>query len=236
MGPRENRSNPLPSELNNPLIEPVCRQYAELRYRLMPYTYTLAWEARESGLPMMRAMWLHYSNDIRTRSIGDQYMWGRDILVAPVYEKGAGSRELFLPEGRWYDWWTGSQLQGGRMIERDVDLMTMPLYVRAGAVIPLDPVRQYSGEEVDEPMTIMIFTGATGEFIMYEDDGISLKYLDGEFSLTRLIWDDGRRILSITPLKEGSLAPVPRELEVVLVPSGRTNKIFWDGNALDVKM
>ena len=236
MGPRENRANPLPSELNNPHIEPVCKLYAELRYSLMPYTYTLAWEARESGLPMMRAMWLHYSNDLRTRSIGDQYMWGRDILVAPVFEKGATNRELFLPEGSWYDWWTGRQVQGGRNVVREVDLMTMPLYVRAGAIIPLDPVRQYTGEKVSEPMTIKVFTGAFGEFVMYEDDGISLDYLEGGYSLTRFVWDQSRMVLSITPLKEGSLAPVPRELEVVLVPSGQTKRVYWDGNAMNVRM
>ena len=81
--------NILPSELNNPAIEPIAKKYAELRYQLMPYTYTLAWDARDAGLPLMRALWLHYSEDVRARGIGNQFLWGRDLLIAPVFEKGA---------------------------------------------------------------------------------------------------------------------------------------------------
>lgn len=235
MGPRENRANPLPSELNNPAIEPVCREYAELRYRLMPYTYNLAWEARETGMPFMRAMWLHYSNDLRTRNIGDQYMWGRDMLIAPVYKKGATTREVFLPEGRWYDWWTGRTEQGGRVITREVDLRTMPIYVRAGAIIPMDPVKQYTGEVVSEPMTIRVYTGGMGEYVLYEDDGISLGYMDGEYSLTRFNWDDGRRVLSITSLKSREKA-APREFEIEWMPSGRKMRVTWDGSPVNIPM
>ncbi len=135
--------------MNNPAIEPVVKKYAELRYQLLPYTYTLAREARDSGLPLMRAMWVHYPDDVRARGLGTQFLWGRDLLVAPVFTKGATSREVYLPSGEWYDWWTNEKAAGdtagGRTITRQVDLGIMPLYVRAGAIVPVDPVRQYTG-------------------------------------------------------------------------------------------
>ena len=93
----------------------------------------------------MRAMWLHYPDDVRARGLGTQFMWGRDLLVAPVFTKGATSREVYLPTGDWYDWWTNAKTTGGRTVTRQVDLATMPIYVRAGAIIPFDPVRQYTG-------------------------------------------------------------------------------------------
>ena len=98
--------------MNNPAIEPVAKKYAELRYQLMPYTYTLAWEARDTGLPLMRAMWLHYPTDERARGLGNQFLWGRDLLVAPVFTKGATSRDVYLPKGEWYDWWTNAPRDG----------------------------------------------------------------------------------------------------------------------------
>ena len=234
MGPRENRANPLLTELNNHAIEPICREYTELRYRLMPYTYTLAWEARNTGLPLMRAMWLHYSSDIKTRGIGDQYLWGRDMIIAPVYKKGATSRDVYLPDGLWYDWWTGGSVRGGTVVTREVDLRTMPVYVRAGAIIPMDPVKQYTGEVVKEAMTIRVFTGAAGDYTMYEDDGISLGYLNGEYSQTRFTWDDGRRILTIVRKGNAVTGSEAVDIEIELIPSGRKKRITWDGNPITI--
>ena len=171
--PPDNRRNIAQSEMNNPAIEPVARKYAELRYQLLPYTYTLAWEARSSGLPLMRAMWLHYPGDPRARGLGTQFMWGRDLLVAPVFTKGATSREVYLPAGDWYDWWTNEKAKGGATVTRAVDLATMPLYVRAGAIVPFDPVRQYTSQPVTEPTTLKVYTGADGQYTLYADDGIT---------------------------------------------------------------
>ena len=200
MGPLENgRNNPNPSELNNPAIEPVCRQYDELRYQLMPYTYTLAREAHDTGMPLMRAMWLHYPDDPRAAADGSQYLWGRDILVAPVFKQGARSREVYLPKGDWYDWWTNERQTGGKSITREVDLKTMPLYVRAGAIIPFDPVRQYTGEQAAEPTTLKLYRGADGQFTLYDDDGISLDYLKNRAVWIRFTWNDSARRLTIEP-------------------------------------
>jgi alpha-glucosidase/alpha-D-xyloside xylohydrolase len=201
-GPKEHpeRQHPDASELHNAEVEPICKKYLELRYQLLPYNYTLTREAVDTGLPMMRALWLHYPNDAEAVKLGSEFLWGRDLLVAPVVEKGATLRRVYLPEGAWYDWWTGEKLAGKRWIERPVDLATLPLYARAGAIIPLDPVRQYTAQSVNEPTTVRVYPGADGEFTLYDDDGQSLGYRDATDSKTtwiRFRWDDGKRRLTV---------------------------------------
>ena len=161
MGPREhnNTNAPIPpddratssqSEMNNPAIEPVAKKYAELRYQLMPYTYTLAREARDAGLPLMRAMWLHYPDDARARGLGKQYPVGpRPADRAGLHEGRDVARRLSA-DGRVVRLVDEREARpAGRRVTRAVDLATMPIYVRAGAIIPVDPVRQYTSEPVD---------------------------------------------------------------------------------------
>jgi alpha-glucosidase (family GH31 glycosyl hydrolase) len=242
MGPREHnntnapipagdRRNILESELQNPAIEPIARKYAELRYQLMPYTYTLSWEAREYGLPLMRAMWLHYPDDPAVRAMATQYMWGRDLLVAPVFEKAATTRQVYLPAGDWYDWWTNERHAGARTIARTVDLATMPIFVRAGAIIPVDPVRQHTGESVSEPTTLRIYRGADGDYTLYEDDGISQEYLARRGNWTRIRWNDSTRQLIVEPgAPSGAMnTPVARDFRVLILPDGISGTITYSG-------
>jgi alpha-glucosidase/alpha-D-xyloside xylohydrolase len=203
-GPIESRPLPDPAELHNASVEPICQKYLNLRYQLMPYTYTLTREAHDTGLPLMRALWLHYSRDSEAVKLGDEFLWGRDLLVAPVTQKGATSRGVYLPEGGWFDWWSGEKVSGGRWIERSADLATMPTYVCAGSIIPVDPVRQYLSQPANEPTELKIFPGADGEFTLYDDDGESLGYLNGSDSKTiwiRFQWNDAARKLVIEPDK-----------------------------------
>ena len=239
MGPLEGqRRPPHRSELNNPAIEAICRQFAELRYQLMPYTYTLAWQARDTGLPFMRALWLHYPEDEEARALGDQYLWGRDMLIAPVYKPGARTRDVYLPPGQWYDWWTDANEIGGRTIHRPVNISKIPIYVRAGAIIPFDPVRQYMAEPVDEPTTLRIYTGADGQFTLYEDDGVSLDYLQGHATWTKLTWDDSEQRLTLEPgAPEGtSSQPLRRSFEILLIPGGRTTRVNYGGERVIVSL
>ena len=233
MGPKESKTPPLESELNNPKIEPIAKQYAELRYQLLSYNYTLAWDARTTGMPMMRSMWLHYPNDKKARGIGDQYLWGRDLLIAPVYKKGATSREVYLPAGKWYDWWTGKLETGGRTVQRAVDLATMPIYVRAGAIVPIDPIRQYTSQVVDQPTTLKIYQGADGQTTLYDDDGISLDYLKGSSVETLIQWDDAAKRLTIEPKAKGHLK---RTFKIELIPGGRAKEIRYAGQRLEVTL
>jgi alpha-glucosidase/alpha-D-xyloside xylohydrolase len=249
MGPRENsntnapipaddRRNILQSEMSNPAIEPVARRYIELRYQLLPYTYTLAWEARNMGLPLMRALWLHYPDDARSRATGDEYLWGRDLLIAPVYRQSATSRDVYLPPGDWYDWWTGERLAGGRTITRGVDLATMPIFVRAGAIVPVDPIRQYASQPVSEPTTLRVYSGADGRYVLYDDDGISQQYLKNRGSWTRLTWTDRGRRLTIAPGAPIGATNVvtPRTFEVVMIPTGRRATVTYAGTPVTVTL
>lgn len=225
------RTNPLPSEMNNPEIEKVTKIYDELRYQLLPYTYTLSWEARATGMPLMRALWLHYPKDTVAVAIGNQYLWGKDIMIAPVFEKGATARNLYLPEGTWYDWWTNESVKGVKFISRPVDLSVMPIYVRAGGIIPVDPIRQYTGEVTTEPTTIRVYTGADGQFTMYEDDGISLEYLKNIGNWIGLTWNEKKHSLTVEPAApKGSVnKPAKREFIIKLLPAGKTQKVTYDG-------
>jgi alpha-glucosidase (family GH31 glycosyl hydrolase) len=242
MGPREDNNrntpardtekrNPSPAELNNSTIEPVTRTYARLRYQLMPYTYTLAWEAHQTGLPLMRAMWIHYPADKKAVALGNQYLWGRDLLIAPVFEKGAKSRTTYLPEGLWHDWWSGEMIEGGKDVTRKVDLSVMPIYVRAGAIIPFDPVRQYTGEPTAEPTTIKVYTGTDGRFTLYEDDGTSLEYLHGFGNWTGFTWSEKQRTLTIQPDPPAGAVNKFKERELILElrPEGKTRRVTLNG-------
>jgi alpha-glucosidase/alpha-D-xyloside xylohydrolase len=231
-GPGEGSYVQPKSEMNNPTIEPIVRQYIELRYQLLPYNYTLTWDARETGMPMMRSLWLHYPKDEKASATGDQYLWGRDMLIAPVYEEGATSREVYLPAETWYDWWTGKAVEGGQTITRQVDLACMPIYVRAGAIIPLDPVRQYTSQEVDQPTTLRIYPGADGQYTLYDDDGISLDYLKEDSVQTLITWDDAAKKLTLEP---ASKQTATRTFQVELIPDGVTRKIRYTGQRLALK-
>jgi len=232
LGPLESRTPPDESALNNPKIEPVAKKYTELRYRLLPYTYTLAREARETGMPFIRAMWLHYPEDEYASGLGDQYLWGRDLLIAPVYEKEAAYRTVYLPEGEWYDWWNNSKHTGGKPVVREVELSIMPIYVRAGAIIPLNPLRQYVDEPVGEPTTLRIYPGQDGEFLLYEDDGKSLNYLKGEFSLTRLMWDDSEQVLTIEP---GNENPAEKQFRIEVIGETETKSANYKGRRIRIQ-
>jgi alpha-glucosidase/alpha-D-xyloside xylohydrolase len=236
MGPEEHRTNPLPSELNNRSIEGIARKYAELRYRLLPYNYTLAWQARDSGMPMMRPLWLHYPQDETASGIGTEYLWGRDLLIAPVISKGSRTRDVYLPEGLWYDWWTGEPYEGGETTTRVVDLETMPIYVRAGAIIPLDPLRQYVSEEVTEPTVLRVFRGGDGEFVLYSDDGTTLNYLEGKAALTRVTWNDSAATLTIAPAPKESARERPgsRQFRIELEPGGEYRLVTYIGRRVTV--
>jgi alpha-glucosidase/alpha-D-xyloside xylohydrolase len=235
-GPIETPGHPDESELHNAEIETICRQYLELRYQLLPYNYTLLREASDTGLPPMRALWLHYPEDSEAVKLGNEYLWGREILVAPVVEKEAKSRRIYLPAGDWYDWWTREKTSGKRWIERPVDLHTMPLYVRAGAIIPLDPIRQYTSEKVDQPTTIAVYSGADGSFVMYDDDGTSLDYKRDIATWTSFRWHDRTQTLTIQPDSRSKLKPAgARTFDVLLVSTGQHKSAAFSNQAIDVK-
>jgi alpha-glucosidase/alpha-D-xyloside xylohydrolase len=228
---------PDPKELRNPDIEPVCKKYLELRYRLMPYLYSAAKETCETGLPIIRALWLHYPADTKAAARGDEYLYGRDMLVAPVVEKGATSRSLYLPRGAWYDFWTHEKMEGGRELARPVDLETIPLYVRAGAVIPIGPLKQYTEEQVAGPITLRVYPGADAVFSLYEDDGRTFNYRKGEFTRVNIAWNDRQQRLSVRlAARSRAMRPARRNFVVEVVSTPAKRDVVFDGHSINVKL
>jgi alpha-glucosidase (family GH31 glycosyl hydrolase) len=166
--------------------EAICRRYLDLRYRLLPYTYTLAWQAHRHGLPLMRPLVLNYPEDARVWNLSSEYLWGDDLLVAPVTREGATRWPVYLPAGGWYDFWTHERYEGPRGVEVAAPRDRLPLFVRAGAILPFAPALQYQDERPLEDVTLRIYPHGRSSFTLYEDDGASHAYRRGRYALTAI--------------------------------------------------
>jgi alpha-D-xyloside xylohydrolase len=209
-------------------------RFTNLRYRLMPYIYSMAWKITSEDYTMMRALPFDFMDDSAVFNINDQYMFGPSIMVNPVvrplyYHRDnvkisspSYTRVVYLPKGtEWFDFWTGKQFVGGKEVEADASYETMPLFIRAGSIIPLGPFVQYSTERND-PMEIRIYPGANGEFTLYEDENDNYDYLSGFYSLTTFRWNDAQKKLTISARK-GSYPRMPKDhtFNVVLVKENK---------------
>jgi alpha-D-xyloside xylohydrolase len=194
-------------------------KFDRLRYRLLPYVYSLAGAVTQEGGTIMRPLVMDFRDDAKAREIGDEYLFGPALLVNPVTEFQARSRPVYLPVAAgWYDFWTGGAVAGGQTIEASAPYDAIPLYVRAGAIIPFGPELQYTGEKPADPITLCVYAGADGAFTLYEDDGLTYGYEKGAFARIPLRWDDTARTLHIgarTGTFPGMLAE--RTLQVILV-------------------
>jgi alpha-glucosidase (family GH31 glycosyl hydrolase) len=194
-------------------VEAICRQYAELRYRLLPYTYTLAWQAHTRGLPLMRPLVMNYPDDPRGWGLGHHFLWGDDLLVAPVTREGATAWPVYLPAGAWYDFWTGARYEGPGGITVEAPLDRLPLFVRAGAIVPMGPVVQHTAERPLDDVTLMIYPGGESRFELYEDDGRTNAYRRGHYALTAFECATGPGAVRV------SIGPAAGDRSVV--PAGR---------------
>jgi alpha-D-xyloside xylohydrolase len=180
-----------------------------LRYRLMPYTYTLAADIYHRDGSIMRGLTMDFPDDAAARKVRDEYLFGKAFLVAPVYQYGARARQVYLPQGvEWYDFHSGAKHQGGKSVEAAAPLARMPLYVRAGSIVPVGPEIQHTGEKRDAPITLFVFTGADGSFDYYEDDGVSYGYEKGDFARIPLRYDAAKGTL-IIGARAGSFPGMP---------------------------
>jgi alpha-glucosidase len=165
-----------------PEYERVNRAAIELRYKLLPYLYSLFHEHTEMGAPVMRPLWFEYPEDVRTYLIEDQYLVGRDLLVAPVVREGEVKRRVYFPRGdAWVDWWTGKRYEGGKEEEIDAPVDRLPLFARAGAAIPMQPVIQSTDEMAGVPLSVTVVTGANSASSFYTDAGDGYDYQYGTF-------------------------------------------------------
>ena len=180
-----------------PDAEKILAAYDKLRYRLMPYLYSLAWKTTSEGYTIMRPLVMDFREDVRAQNIGDQFLFGPAILVNPVTEPGATTRHLYLPNARWYDFWTGSSLPGGRSIDARTTIDRMPLYVRAGSILPLGPDIEYAAQKSADPIEVRVYRGANGDFTLYEDENDTYDYEKGVYATIPFTWNDGAQTLTI---------------------------------------
>jgi alpha-glucosidase (family GH31 glycosyl hydrolase) len=213
-------------------IEAICRDVIEWRQRLMPYSYTLAWQAHRDGLPTMRPLVLNHPDDPNVWDLGSQYLWGDDLLVAPVTRRGATHWTVYLPEGEWHDFWTHERYSGPGGVTVEAPLARVPLFARRGAIIPLGPVMQYAGEQALAEITLLTYPSGSSSFTLYEDDGESNAYRDGAHAETRFdcIQDaSGVTFRVNAPIGDGSLIPAGRRYICKLRADQAPRRIVAEG-------
>jgi alpha-D-xyloside xylohydrolase len=198
-------------------IKPILVGYDKLRYRLMPYIYSLAWKVTDQDYTMQRPLVMDWRTDPKTWNIGDQFMFGPAMLVNPVLKEESTRRTVYLPESpMWYDFWTGSSTQGGHEIDADAPLDRIPLFIRAGSIVPLGPEIEYANQKPAGPLELRIFRGADGKFDLYEDEGDTYNYEKGAHAVIPLSWSEAQKTLIIGDRK-GEYPGMPKDLELHIV-------------------
>ncbi|MBW4679804.1 MAG: glycoside hydrolase family 31 protein [Microcoleus vaginatus WJT46-NPBG5] len=211
-------------------VEKICREYIELRYRLLPYIYTLFSEAASTGAPILRPLVYHFPNDPTTYKLYDQVLLGPSLMAAPIYRPGVEHRAVYLPEGAWYDWWSGERYEGSTHILAHAPLERMPLYVREGAIIPMMPVMQHVDERPLDELTLRIWPG-NGEFTLYEDDGTTFEFAAGAWTTTTYrVHSEGQQTIVEIAAREGNYNPPSREVIVQVAGVGE-QRFSDDGTA-----
>lgn len=207
--------------------EEIFTEYAKLRYRILPYIYSAAYQQNQTGLPIMRALVIHNQDDFNTYTIDDQYYFGGQLIVAPVVTKGAQTRVIYLPKGKWFDFWTGKEYQGGSYFNILTPLEQLPIFAKEGAIIPYQKDVLFDNKEDYQNLTIEVFPG-NGRFELYEDDGLTESYQNGEYSLTEINTIDQEHNKQIKIFKiEGIYEPTYKSIEL---------KIHSDKEPVQIKM
>ncbi len=189
-----------PWKFNDETTE-IYRKYVELRYKFLPYIYDLFYQGQETGLPIMRPLVLHYEDDENTFNLNDEFLVGENVLVSPVVTQGTIKKMVYLPEGIWYDYWTGEKHTGRSYIIKDAPLGVCPIYIKEGSIIPTYEQVQYVGEKSYSKMTLLLTPGA-GKYVHYQDNGEDYKFMDGEYNLYEFSKDENGNV-STKMLHEG---------------------------------
>ena len=172
--------------------------FDRLRYRMLPYNYSVAWKTTSESYTPMRAMMMDFPGDRSVLALADQYMFGPAFLVCPVTQPHVASRSVYLPSGtHWVDFWTGETTSGGKTVTADAPASILPLYLRAGSIVPLGPVMQYATEKPEDPIELRVYRGADGTFTLYEDEGDTYDYEKGVYTTIPIAWNDANHTLEI---------------------------------------
>jgi alpha-D-xyloside xylohydrolase len=180
-----------------PVIEKILAKYDKLRYRLLPYTYSLSALVHFNSYIIMRALVMDFPQDVTARELKDQFMFGPAFLVNPVIVANATSRDVYLPNSTWVNFWTGETKAGLQTINTAAPLDTLPLFIRAGSIIPMGPFLQYATEKPADPLEIRIYKGADGSFVLYEDENDGYGYETGQYATILLTWNDKARQITV---------------------------------------
>lgn len=180
-----------------PDAQKILVSFDRLRYRLLPYIYSLAWKTTNGGYTPMRPLVMDFRNDARAQNTSDEFMYGPAFLVNPITEPGATHRQVYLPDAKWYDFWSGVTVEGNREVTADAPINRLPLYIRAGSMIPMGPDLEWSTEKPADPLELRIYRGADGEFTLYEDENDNYHYEKGVYATIGLHWDDAKKTLTI---------------------------------------
>lgn len=202
-------------------VEGNMRNMLNLRYQLLPYIYSEAWKVT-NGSTMMRPLVMDFSDDAQAVNQPYEYMFGKAFLVAPITEAGVVQRDVYLPKSTtWYNFWTGKNIDGGQTVPVQAPLNQIPLFVKAGSIVPVGPVVQHSAQDSNQELEIRIYEGANGEFTLYEDEGDNYNYEKGQFSTIQFTWDDAKKTLTVAD-RSGSFPGMlkKRIFNVVLVKAG----------------
>jgi len=197
--------NPSENELwsYGPDAQKILTDYDTLRYRLLPYIYSEAWQVTSNHGTLMRPLVMDWRDDVEAQNTSDEYLFGPAILVSPVTTQGATTRSVYLPHATWYDFWTGERVEGAQRIAADAPLSKLPLYVRAGSIVPMGPAMEWSTEKPADPIELRIYPGADSDFTLYEDENDNYAYTKGAHATIALHWDDAARTLTLGP-REGT--------------------------------
>lgn len=212
----------------------ATKKAIELRYRLIPYLYTVAKETSTTGAPMMRPLFMEFPADANTFDMEDEWLVGARLLAAPILTKG-GTRDVYLPAGAWYDFNTGAKVDGGATLHVTAPLNVIPAYVRAGSIVTLGPVIQSTALGVEDPLEIRVYPGADANFDLYEDDGTTYAYEKGASSSIPMRWDDVDKTLTLGDRKGSFAGMLPTRHVDVVLPDGSSQSVTYTGKKTQVK-
>ena len=184
-----------------PDAQKILVSYDTLRYRLLPYIYSMAWMTTSQGYTPMRGLVMDFRTDARTATIADQFMFGPAFLVNPVTEPAANTRRVYLPKAKWFDFWTGAPVEGSRTVDTAAPMEKLPLFVRAGSIVPMGPEKEWSTEKPEDPIELRIYRGANGDFTLYEDENDNYNYEKGAYATIQFHWDEVKQTLAIADRK-----------------------------------
>ena len=216
----------------------AIEKYINLRYQLLPYMYSTAWNITQNAGSFINPLFADFSNDKKTYAIDDEFLFGKSLLIAPVTEAQQKTKAVYLPQGAdWYDFWTNEVINGGQEIECETPINIIPLYVKAGTILPVAEKVQYAAEKKWDNLVVSVYPGANGEFTLYEDENNNYNYENGAYSTIKMTWNDQEKTLTIGK-REGSFNEMleKRTFNIKLINTDEAKEITYTGNELNIKL